>query len=31
MSDFRKKIYKLLKENGLIDTSNNDWLKTYID
>ena len=31
MSDFRKKIYKLLKENGFVDTSNSDLIKTYID
>lgn len=31
MSDFRKKIYKLLKENGFVDTSNGDLIKTYID
>lgn len=30
MSDFRKKIYEVLKENGLIDPSNGDWLLKHI-
>ena len=31
MSDFRKKVYKVLKENGFVDTANGDLIKTDID